>query len=437
MLVMKFGGTSVQDATSLKQVASIVKNHLHEQDGLVVVLSATAGTTDVLLDIARGAGLGRDVSNELEALDTRHTTILAELAPLATHVALRSILEDCKVYTRALSVLGECTSQSLDHMAAFGEQLSTSILHSALEAETVRTAYFDVRQIMRTDDTFCSAIVDMKSTRQLSTQHLLSRCSTGSVVVTQGFIGADGNDRTTTLGRGGSDYTCAILGAVLGAREIRIWTDVSGVFSADPRVVPDAQPITELSFDEVREMALYGAKVLHPDTIAPAIDALIPVQVLNTFKPNEPGTRIVSQSATTSDVHAVSIVRGCSFVRCDSTTAAHLRSLSELSTTIVLETETIETSMFVFHTPTEASYLALEVAVADSSLPMQRVSLIAVTGPAVSSPRVTSAIISTMSSFEVHCLSAGATAHTIFMAVDAQHGNDAVRAIHSIIPRHL
>ena len=433
---MKFGGTSVQDAASLKQVASIVKDRADEPDGLVVVLSATAGTTDALLDIARSAGLGRDVVSALEALDTRHTTILTELAPLASHNGLRSIIEDCKVYAHALKVLGECTPQSLDHMAAFGEQLSTSILHSALEAESVRTTYFDVRQIMRTDDLFGSANVEMDATRHLSTQHLVPCCSTGSVIVTQGFIGADQYDRTTTLGRGGSDYTCAILGAVLGAREICIWTDVSGVYSADPRVVPEAQPITELSFGEVREMALYGAKVLHPDTIAPAIDASIPVHVLNTFRPDEPGTRIVAHSTTTSDIHAVSIVRSCTFIRCNSSTASHLRSLAELSTTIALETGTIESSMFVFFTPTEDSFLALEVALADSSIPIQRVALIAVTGPAVLQPHVTSAIVSTMTPFVVHCLATGATAHTIFLAVNVQHGDDAVRAIHAIIPRH-
>ncbi len=433
---MKFGGTSVQDASSLKQVATIVKSHLIEPDGLVVVLSATAGTTDALLEIARSAGLGKDVADALDVLETRHTTILSQLAPLASDIGLRKVLEECKVYARALKVLGECTPQSLDHMAAFGEQLSTTILHSALESEAVQTTYFDVRQIMRTDDTFCSANVDFATTSQLSTKYLLPRCATGSVVVTQGFVGADQNDRTTTLGRGGSDYTCAILGAVLGAREIRIWTDVSGVYSADPRIVPEAQPITELSFGEVREMALYGAKVLHPDTIAPAIDASIPVQVLNTFRPNEPGTRIVGHSTTASDIHAVSIVRSCCYVRCDSTTATHLRSLAELSATIALETETAETSMFVFRTPTENSYLALEVALADSSVQIQRVSLIAVTGPAVSSPHVTAVVISAMSSLVVYCLSSGATEHTIFLAVDDQHGNDAIRAIHAIIPRH-
>lgn len=436
MLVMKFGGTSVQDASALRKVASIVRSHPAEPGGVLVVMSATSGTTNLLLSLAERAGRGDDIDAELAGLATRHTEILAELAPSASHVDLIHVLNECKAYARALQVLGECTAQSLDHMASFGERLSTTILYSALRSENTAAIYFDVRNVMRTNDIFCSATVNMHDTRILCQQQLAPLCATDSIVITQGFIGSTADDRTTTLGRGGSDYTAAILGASLAAREIQIWTDVSGVYSTDPRIAPDATPIPELSFGEVRELALYGAKVLHPDTIAPAVEALIPVCVLNTFRPDDAGTRIVAHSPSTAAIHAVSIVRGCSIVMCNAVAATHIRSVPELGRAIILETETVESAMLVVKCPDEEALLALEVAIADASVAIRPTSLLAVSGPRVNMPSIFAAIASSVSAFQVYAIATGAAEHTIFLAVDESQSNDALRAIHGIIPRH-
>lgn len=436
MLVMKFGGTSVQDASALRKVASIASSHAAEPGGVLVVLSATSGTTNMLLSLAERAGRGDNIDAELAELTTRHTTILTELAPSASHIDLVHVLNECRAYAHALQVLGECTAQSLDHMASFGERLSTTILYSALRSENTTAIYFDVRNVMRTNENFCSAAVNMHDTRILCQQQLAPLCITDSIVITQGFIGSTADDRTTTLGRGGSDYTAAILGASLAAREIQIWTDVSGVYSTDPRIAPDAQPIPELSFGEVRELALYGAKVLHPDTIAPAVEALIPVCVLNTFRPDDAGTRIVAHSPSTAAIHAVSIVRGCSTVMCSAVAATHIRSVPELGRSIILETETVESAMLVLKCPDEDTNLALEVAIADASVAIRPASLLAVSGPRVNMPNILAAIASSVSAFQVYAIATGAAEHTIFLAVDESQSNDALRAIHEIIPRH-
>ncbi|HLP27318.1 MAG TPA: aspartate kinase [Candidatus Didemnitutus sp.] len=436
MLVMKFGGTSVQDATALRQVASIIHNHAAEPGGVVVVLSATSGTTNTLLSLAERAGRGEEIDADLTMLEVRHSGILSELAPQASHADLNELFHECRSYARALQILGECTPQSLDHMTAFGERLSTTILSSALRATAHSAVYFDVRTVMRTNDEFCAAQVDMYHTRSLCSQHLAPLCASGSVVITQGFLGSTSDGRTTTLGRGGSDYSAAILGAALSAREIQIWTDVSGVYSADPRFVPEAQPITELSFGEVRELALYGAKVLHPDTIAPAVEALIPVCVLNTFRPEDAGTRIVAHTPSTAAIHAVSIVRGCSLVQCSVTTAAHIRSVPELGRSIILESETVESAMIVLKNSGENGILALEVAIADSAVAIRPTSLVAVSGPHVNMPNILAEIAASISAFTIHAITTGAAAHTIFIAVEELQSNDALRAIHEIIPRH-
>ncbi|MCX6141488.1 MAG: aspartate kinase [Candidatus Kapabacteria bacterium] len=433
---MKFGGSSVKDATALRRVASIVANSIQEQGGTVVVLSATAGTTDDLITLARSAARAENCTSIIERIADRHRAILSELAPTVLHTKLDEVLSEFRSYVNALSVLGECTDQSLDHVTAFGERLSTTILHTALVDAGLPSTYFDVRRVMRTDDAFCAARVEMSDTLTLVGGLLAPLCTTGQVIVTQGFIGSTKDGLTTTLGRGGSDYTCAILGSMLCSREIQIWTDVSGVYSADPRIAGDAQPITELSFSEVREMALFGAKVLHPDTIAPAVEAEIPVVVLNTFHPEDHGTRIVGLASSGAEIHAVSIVRSCSLVRCNSLIADQLRSTHVINKAIILESKSIESSMIVVHTSTSESALALEVALVDTGLIVNRVVLLAVTGPKVMHQHVMSNIVESLAPYNVFCISSGSAEHTIFATVAEEQGNEALRSIHDLIRHH-
>jgi len=433
MLVMKFGGTSVQDAQALARVSWIIREHSSEPGGIVVVLSATCGTTNDLLLIAREAGSGVNVNERVESLALRHLTILAELAPSADTRAVGLLLDDVRIYARALGVLGECTDQSLDHIAAYGELLSTSILYSAFIANSFSASLVDVRSIVRTDHRFCSARVDMDETRRLSSRHLSPLCATGHVVITQGFLGSTVDGLTTSLGRGGSDYSGAILGAALGAREIQIWTDVSGVYSADPRVVPDASPIAELSFAEVRALALYGAKVLHPDAIAPAIEVSIPVRVLNTFQPQDSGTRIVANTESSAAIHAVSIVSGCTYIQCSVELAAHILHVPVIADNVMLSSSSIETSSLVIRTHEEQASVALDVAITHGAYTRANVTVLAVSGPSVGTPAVLSAITNSLPASSLHAIFSGTTTHVTFLVIEEPFSSDALLAVHNLI----
>ncbi len=435
MVVMKFGGTSVQDASALQRVANIITSHARTGEFVLAVLSATSGTTNALLRIARDAGRAVDVTADIDQIEARHRQILSELSPTSAHNSVDVIIGELRTYVHALRVLGECTDESLDHMASFGERLSTTILHQYLAASDVGARYLDARTVIATSNEFVSARVEMETTTKQCLSTIPPMFDKNSVVITQGFIGATSDGRTTTLGRGGSDFSAALFGAALQAREIRIYTDVSGVYTADPRLVPDAFPIRELSFSEVRELALYGAKVLHPDTIAPAVDASVPVIVLNTFRPEDPGTRIVAHAPSDAHIHAVSLVRPCMMVVCSSAAATQLCNNAVLADKRILESHTLETAMLVFSLPTDESSVALHVACATLDCSVDKVALIATSGPSVTSPSVLSSVVDSLRGIPTVSTVAGAARHTMFTVVPEEAAEQAVRSVHTLIRR--
>ena len=306
MIVAKFGGTSVADAAALRQVDNVVSSMVDEPGGVIVVLSATAGTTSKLLDIARRAGTGEPFETDLSELLQRHEAIASELTGNAACVA--DLASACREFAHAVAELGEWNDATLDAFCAFGELLSTTIYHSYRRSCGLQSRFIDARRLIATDDRYQHAIVNDEATLARCQAELVSICSTGSVIVTQGFIASSQAGMTTTLGRGGSDYSAAIIGACMAARQIRIYTDVSGVFTCDPRLVPDAIPLRSIGFDEMRDMASYGAKVLHPDTLLPAVRASIPVFVLNTVRPDDHGTCISDQAFMHTEARGVSLL---------------------------------------------------------------------------------------------------------------------------------
>jgi aspartate kinase len=322
MIVMKFGGTSVGDAKAMHNVLKIVEKHKGRQP--LVVLSACAGMTNNLLKLAQLSAEAKKVDADelLLKIHTHHTTVCEEL--IEDEVFKKSALgkveqlySDLKEFCEGLSLLKECTPRSLDAAASFGERLSTEIFTQAALAKGINAEWLDARKVMRTDSNYTSAEFDMPEVEILSKEHIQPSLLKGKVVVTQGFIGATAKGITTTLGRGGSDLSAAIYGAALDAEEIQIWTDVSGVFSADPRKVPAAHVIPQMSYKEARDLSYYGAKVLHPDTVKPAIDKNIPVRVLNTFDYEHPGTVIVPESDPNDfGISAVTLKENCSLYRC-------------------------------------------------------------------------------------------------------------------------
>jgi len=306
MIVMKFGGSSVADAACMREVADLARQALDR--GPLVVLSATAKTTDTLFQAATLAESG-DLAGALElhrALMTRHRGIARDLfpdgEPEALDAALVELSGELDLLLRGVALLHELSPRSMDAIASLGERLSTRIFAAFMGA-----AWVDARTVMRTDATFGCGVPLLKDLNALSAELLQPLIGPGKVAVTQGYIGATAQGLTTTLGRGGSDFSAALFGAALGAEDIQIWTDVEGVLTCDPRVVPEAQPIAELSFAEAAELAAFGAKVLHPATIQPAVEAGIPVTVRHTRRPQGRFTTITAEVRTGRPVTALAM----------------------------------------------------------------------------------------------------------------------------------
>jgi len=319
MIVMKFGGTSVGEAAAMEAVMRAVESRRDRQP--VVVTSAMRGVTDALSACADAAHRGDESGavGHLDKLAERHRTAARQLLDDGEAVTeleswLGSQVEEMRTLLKGLAILGELTPRSLDALLAYGERLSTRILQAAMTERGLAAAWIDAREIVVTDRHFGQATPLVDESRERA-QRLRAAAAAGQIPVTQGFIGATADGTTATLGRGGSDYSAAFLAQVLTAEEIEIWTDVKGVMTADPGVVPGAHPVPELSYAEAAELAYFGAKVLHPLTVTPAVEADIPLSILNTFQPELSGTRIVREARFDDHaVKAITAIHGLSLV---------------------------------------------------------------------------------------------------------------------------
>jgi len=305
MIVMKFGGTSVEDAKAMNNVISIIQKAQPQQP--IVVLSAISGATTTFLKAASMSLEGQldEAHARLNQLLERHIAIAENLIddrPTIQQLILsfKRRFEELKNICHGIALLGELTNRSLDAIASIGERLSTLILAEAMEQRGLPVELVDARTFMITNDNFTAAMPLFDIVHEKVIEIFPSLLQSGKIPLTQGFIGTTSKGITTTLGRGGSDYTASIIGASLGAKEIQIWTDVDGVLTADPRIVPNAQKLDTISFNEASELAYFGAKVLHPSTILPAIEKNIPVIVLNSKHPENTGTRIIAQPPTSN-----------------------------------------------------------------------------------------------------------------------------------------
>src|SRR3989441_1750935 len=302
MIVMKFGGTSVEDAAAMDRSANIVGQQLSRKP--FVVVSALGGATNNLLEAGTLAARGDSAKAMAIAdrLEKRHAELLPPTAEY--FIRLRELL-------KALSAIGEFSLRTQDLVASYGEALSSLIFVDRMKRLGFDAVHVDARQCVITDDRFGKAapIMDLTTARleQAARPHL----NAGRVVVMGGYIASTASGGTTTLGRGGSDYSAAIAGAALNAEEIQIWTDVDGMMTTDPRIVPNAWKVREISFDEASELAYFGAKVLHPLTVLPAVEKNIPVYILNSRKPGGTGTRITREARPCRNlIKSIAVKRG-------------------------------------------------------------------------------------------------------------------------------
>lgn len=326
---MKFGGTSVADAEAMTRVINIVRDHItrHPSSTVpVVVVSAMSKVTDRLVETGRLAGerQGDEAAQLLSDLLTRHLGVAASLvegdALKALQAQLTADFHALSAQVRQWALTGEVSPAATDTILAAGELASSRMVAAAFIQRGVRAAWVDARTVLVTDAEHAAAAPDTEATTERCRKLLASHTAVGEVPVLGGFIGATAAGVTTTLGRGGSDYSAAIFGACLDVDEIQIWTDVDGMLTADPRVVSDPRLVPELSFNEASELAYFGAKVLHPSTILPAVAKNIPVRILNSRRPEVRGTMITAEGRRDAGaLTALACKRGVTVVNITST----------------------------------------------------------------------------------------------------------------------
>jgi aspartokinase/homoserine dehydrogenase 1 len=327
LLVMKFGGTSVGSAERIRVAAEISAGQRRKRP-VVVVVSAMSKVTDLLLDTLRRAEAGDQpgLESDLQRLQDRHIETCHELLPPekqdAVRAGIHSLIADFQRIANGVFMLGERPPRSVDEAVAIGERLSALLMSAYLESQGTRAVAINGSDIIVTDAVFGNATPLLGPTRERARMNLLPWIEGGVLTVVTGFNGATTDGRPTTLGRGGSDFSASILAGVLDASELWIWTDVDGILTADPRLVPDAAVLDEVTYSEAAELAYNGAKVLHPRTLAPLVEKQIPVWSKNSFAPDKPGTRIIPKIETPGGPRAVTSMANVALISIEPASAA-------------------------------------------------------------------------------------------------------------------
>lgn len=369
-LVMKFGGSSVGTPAAMAQVVQIVRAEKKRWQNVVVVTSALGGVTDKLLKMVRdGVESGTANHADAEELLKRHQEIADAL--IADENKRREVMQEIHgLIDRvanlcdAVAVLGEATPRVMDAIASTGERMCVRLLAAAISTDGVRADAVEATRLIQSDDHYTDAHPDLEISFHMTRETLAPILAQGIVPVITGFIAATAQGTLTTLGRGGSDYSAALIGAALPADDVWIYTDVNGVMTADPRLVPDAFTVPVCSYREVTELAYFGAKVLHPKTIRPVIEAGIGLRVCNTFNPDHPGTRLVAELEQQRGViKAITTIRGLQLVTIEGrgmlgvpgVAARAFETVARLGTSVPLFTQSSSEQSICFAVPSTAT----------------------------------------------------------------------------------
>ncbi len=329
MNILKFGGTSMADHNTWKQVLDIV----HSIERPILVVSATSGTTNALLKSAQLSIEGQldEALSVADELEVKHHAIIERFLAaygssgidhseirINAHERIVELLTMLRNYLTGIHTLGELTDRSIDAIGSIGERLSSYLICLCGQAMGMNTTYIDAAEVIKTDSRFTQAVPDI-GTISYKGSIIRKVVDDGAIPVMGGFYGSDSNGVITTLGRGGSDFTASLVGLAVGADTIGIWTDVSGMYTSDPRFINGTKSIPEISFGEAAELAYFGAKVLHPTTIQPAVERNIPVLVKNTFEPEHPGTTIRIDAPKNGDIRAIAFKKDITVITVTST----------------------------------------------------------------------------------------------------------------------
>jgi aspartate kinase len=446
--ILKFGGTSMKDAEAWHRVLTIIRE---TGSGTVTVVSATSGTTSSLILAAETACNG-DLSAAFEISDEvreRHTALIKDFFNIEAvryndnlinngfdHIlGLTSKLNN---YLLGIHTLGELSPKSLDAVSATGEQLSSYLLSLCGQATGMDTTWVDAAQILRTDSTFGKAVPDMAAVNKQAAA-MINLSEEGRFPIMGGFYGSDSSGTITTLGRGGSDYTASIIGLAMDAEAIEIWTDVSGMYSSDPRVIRHAFSIRELSFNEAAELAYFGAKVLHPATIQPAVEKNIPVYIKNSFEPAHPGTRIYSDVTSDSPVRAIAFKKDITVITVISSRMLlawgflarvfRIFEKHEVSVDLVTTSE-VSISMTV-DKKTKLDAVLKDIGEIGAVKVYEDQALISMVGKNLLAGKgIAARAFEALSSYPVRMISQGSSDTNLSVVVENSHANEAVQALH-------
>jgi aspartokinase/homoserine dehydrogenase 1 len=462
-LVMKFGGTSVGTAKAMLQVVTIVKSEKPKWKNLVVVTSALDGVTDTLLKMASQVTLSKveildDAASDLRR---RHDEIAVALindddlqknAKREIHEIIDHVVDLCQ----AIAALGECTPRVMDIIASAGERMCIRLLAAAIQSTGIPAEAVEATRLIVTDEHYTDAHPYLKKSNQLIGEVLNPILAKDSVPVVTGFIAASETGNITTLGRGGSDYTAALIGAALPADDVWIYTDVDGVMTADPRLVPNPASVPVCSYREVAELAYYGAKVLHPKTIRPVIEAGINLRVCNTFNPSHPGTRLVSKlTAQDGVIKAITTIRGVHLVTLEGrgmlgvpgVAARTFDTVAKLGISVPLITQASSEQSICFAVPAAAVKRVLEMLNSafkheiedrdiDRVWATEEVGIVTVVGEGMrSTPGVAGRVFTSLGDNKVNviAIAQGSSEVSISLVVSAAATQQALRILHNLI----
>ena len=467
-LVMKFGGTSVGSADALMSATQIIQDAQKDWSRVVVVTSAMSGVTNLLLDSATLAAQGKvdTLSSAESSLREKHSVAadtlikdeeLCAQTKAEINILILSFVDLCK----AIAVLGEASPRALDAVASLGERMSLRLLAAIVNDAGIKAQAVESSEFIITNAHYQNAHPDLKITTEKTRDILNPLMDEGIIPITTGFIGATPERVITTLGRGGSDYSAAIIGSVLPADEVWIWTDVDGVMTTDPRIVKEAKTLSEISYGEIAELAYYGAKVLHPKTIRPVVEAGIGLRICNTFNPSHPGTRLMANVKSNGKpvdgqvVKAVTAIRkqrlvtieGRGMLGVPGVAARAFSAVASTGTSVPLITQASSEQSICFAVPSEAAFSvtsALEKTFSyeiedediDRVWSTDDVSIVTVVGAGMRhTPGVAGKVFSQLGNNNVNVLAIaqGSSEVSISLVVDAADTENAVKALHGLI----
>lgn len=441
VIVSKFGGTSMADLAAMRRSAVISKNH----KASIVVVSAVSGVTNLLIkasEVAISSTL-EDTQKVIQEIDLKHNTILNEMeASSEIRSNVENLLQEVRTLTQGMNLLKECSVKAYDSLLSLGERLSSTIFAQVLKEiwPEKNVEWFDVRKIMITNDDFGKAVPNIKMIETLSSQHLMD-CKYGEkVFVTQGFIGATEEGFTTVLGRGGSDYSAALVAEGIKADVLQIWTDVAGIATTDPRIVPQAKLLDEITYSEAAELATFGAKILHPTTLTPALRANVAVFVGSSYEPEKNGTWIKTKTESSPLIRAMAkkddqVILTLSTPKMLNTHGFlyevfrifkdHKISIDSITTSEISVALTIENKSLVNKKLIEELSSLCEVKTEEN------LSLISLIGNDINhTPNLAARIFKSIEGINVRMICLGASKHNFCFLVNKNHATECIQKLH-------